>query len=191
VLLQLPAAVQLPRKWQQTSDKDRLEKRRCQLNHYFAELSGWANREGLDLWNPAVSKAFTDFIFGTDEDTEEERSSLRASALLPLDPQGGGGAGGQRGSSGSGAAGGGASLDSWEDSYATIRRERHRTTSTAPQQPPARLGSFAFGVSQSVPSHEGGSGSGSGGGGGGGVSPPVSSGASGKHFFHLQSPLKT
>jgi len=73
----VPPAVNLPRKWAQTSDKDRLEKRRCQLNHYFAELGGWANREGLDLWDSSVSKAFTDFIFSPDgENGDDDRTTF-------------------------------------------------------------------------------------------------------------------
>lgn len=149
VLSQLPATVFLPKKWQQATEPTRLEKRRCQLNHYFAELSGWANREGLDLWDPSVSSAFTDFISGPDDDGTEARSSARASGTqaIPLDPHGGA----QHARSGSDVATSTvAAADSWEDSYLTIRSERTRETLVP--QPPTRLGSFAFGVSQSKPS---------------------------------------
>lgn len=142
---QLPATVYLPKKWQQTSDADRLEKRRCQLNHYFAELSGWANREGLDLWDSSVSAAFTAFVREPDDGTDDSRSSLGPSGT-PSPPVEGVGSAQPDGSHDSDAA----TSASWEDSYLTIRSQRTRKTLVSP--PPARLGSFAFGVSQSKPS---------------------------------------
>jgi hypothetical protein len=158
VLSQLPATVYLPKKWQQTNDVGRLEKRRCQLNHYFAELSGWANREGLDLWNPSVSEAFTAFIREPDDGTDDGRSSLRVSGA-PSPPVERVDSEHPDGSHDTDAA------TSWEDSYLTIRSERTRETLVP--QPRTRLGSFAFGVSQSRPSD-------SSGGGGSAASPTVS-----------------
>ena len=35
------------------------------------ELSGWANREGLDLWDSSVSAAFTAFVREPDDGTED------------------------------------------------------------------------------------------------------------------------
>ena len=174
VLSQLPATVFLPKKWQQATEPTRLEKRRCQLNHYFAELSGWANREGLDLWDPSVSPAFTEFISEPDDDGTEARSSMRASGTqaIPLDPHGGA----QQAQSGSDVATSPvATADSWEDSYLTIRSERTRETLVP--QPPTRLGSFAFGVSQSKPSDNRSSSSGSA--VAGAASPAVAEGATG------------
>lgn len=165
IVLQLPASVYFPRKWQQTNDASRLEKRRCQLNHYFAELSGWANREGLDLWDPSVSETFPAFVFESIDD-EDGMSASRGSglSLAPVDVQGAAGSAHRDGSNGSDADGD----DPWEDSYLTIRGEKTRETLVP--QPPARLGSFAFGVSQSKPSD---SSSSSGGGSGGGAASPI------------------
>lgn len=146
----VPPAVQLPRKWSNTNDKDRLEKRRCQLNHYFAELSGWANREGLDLWDSSVSKAFTDFVFSADSENGDDDRSTFALRM-----------GGTSQSANAAEGSPEPALDSWDDSYATMRRERGRmsgmpSTAAAPVAPPGRLGSFAFGVSQSIPQDGGG-----------------------------------
>jgi hypothetical protein len=124
----VPVAVHLPRKWAQTSDKGRLEKRRCQLNHYFAELSGWANREGLDLWDSSVSKAFTDFIFSTDGENGDDDRTTFAMQM----------GGVSQSSPAAESSPNGAIDDSWDDSYATMRRERGRmdAPTAAPALPP-------------------------------------------------------
>lgn len=180
----MPATVYLPKKWQQTTDTSRLEKRRCQLNHYFAELGGWANREGVDLWDPSVSEAFAAFIRELDDGAEDDRSSLRSSdnPSSMVDPQGVGGSAQRDGNGGSDAAlSPVAAAESWDDSYLTMRSQRTRE-SLVPQ-PPARLGSFAFGVSQSKPSDSSNSS------GGGGVAPPTEVATGSPREVSGQNPL--
>jgi hypothetical protein len=167
----LPATVQLPKKWNQTTDRQRLDKRRCQLNHYFAELSGWANRHGLDLWQ---CDAFQDFVKEGDERGANSAAEVYPGGSPPLiasvrpDDQG---------------------VSSYDDSYASISRRRARSNA-----PGKRVGSsFAFGVSvtansspsapepepepslEPVPSSDG----------------AEAPGADAKHYLHLQSPFRT
>ena len=163
----LPATVQLPKKWNQTTDRQRLDKRRCQLNHYFAELSGWANRHGLDLWQ---CDAFQDFVKEGDERGANSAAEVYPDGSPPLiasvrpDDQDG---------------------SSYDDSYASISRRRARSNASG-----ERVGSsFAFGVSvtanssPSAPEPE--------------PEPsllepvPSSDGADAKHYLHLQSPFRT
>ena len=69
--------VSLPKKYSSTKDTGRLQKRERQLNHYFAELTGLANRENLDL---CKSDAMEKFLHGPSSGGSASiDSSIRAS----------------------------------------------------------------------------------------------------------------
>ena len=114
----------------------------------------------MDLWDPSVSEAFAVFVRELDDGAEDDRNSLRSSGNP--DPQGVGGGAQRDGNGGSDAAlSPVVSAESWDDSYLTMRSQRTRDIS-------ARLGSFAFGVSQSKPADSSSNST-----GGGGAAPPT------------------